>query len=147
MAIIEEGHPALSASALQRIGFANILHINTGKLKDNISNALTASFWVTGQSQPFWYPNFREDFGDDYFKQFEAESRKEERDAVTKKFRRYVWVTKFGHDNHAFDTYVYNLACLELVAEYWCKEHLGLPTLDWIAFWENARLGEFYQKA
>ena len=141
-----ETYQFFSPAALQRIGFANILHINTGKLKDNISNAMTASFWITGQNQPFWYPNFREDFGDDYFKQFEAESRKEERDAVTKKFRRYVWVTKFGHDNHAFDTYVYNLACLELVAEYWCREHLWLPTLDWIAFWENATLGEFYQK-
>ena len=42
-----------------RIGFEKILHINTGKLKDNISNAMTSSFWITGQPQPWWYPNFR----------------------------------------------------------------------------------------
>ncbi|MCL2381013.1 MAG: phage terminase large subunit family protein [Treponema sp.] len=140
-----ETYQFFSQSATDRIGFPGLLHINTGKLKDNISNAMTSSFWVTGQSQPWWYPNFPEDFGDDYFKQFEAESRKEERDAITKKFRRYVWVTKFGHDNHAFDTYVYNIACLELAAEHWCRGHLGLPTLDWVAFWESAKQGEFYQ--
>ena len=125
-----ETYQFFSPAALQRIGFANVLHVNTGKLKDNISNAMTSSFWIMGQPQPWWYPNFREDFGDDYFRQFEAESRKEERDAVTKKFRRYVWVQKFGQDNHAFDCYVYNLAALELAADYWCREHLDLPALD-----------------
>ena len=140
-----ETYQFFSAAALDRIGFEKILHINTGKLKDNISNAMTSSFWITGQPQPWWYPNFREDFGDDYFKQFEAESRKEERDAATKKFRRYVWTQKFGHDNHAFDTFVYNLACLELIAEWWCRVHLRLPTLDWVAFWESAKRGEFIQ--
>ena len=139
-----ETYQFFSLASQQRLGSSKFLHVNTGKLKDNISNSMTVSFWATGQPQPWWYPNFREDFGDDYFKQFEAESRKEERDAISKKFSRYVWVHKFGQDNHAFDTYVYNLAALELMAEHWCREHLGLPALDWIAFWELAKKGEFY---
>ncbi|MCL2093795.1 MAG: phage terminase large subunit family protein [Treponema sp.] len=140
-----ETYQFFSPSAQEKIGFRNALHISTGKLKDKISNAMTSSFWVTGQPQPWWYPNFREDARDDYFKQFEAESREEKRDAITKQFRGYIWKQKFGQDNHALDCYVYNLAALELAAEYWCKEHLGLPTLDWTAFWELAKQGEFYQ--
>jgi len=140
-----ETYQWFSPAATQRIGGLNVLHVSTGKLKDIISNAMTASFWDREHPQPWWYPNFREDFGDDYFKQFEAESRKEVREAVSKRFLRYAWVQKFGQDNHAFDTYVYNLACLELIAEGWCKQHLGLPTLDWVAFWENAKHGEFYE--
>ena len=54
-----ETYQFFSAAALDRIGFEKILHINTGKLKDNISNAMTSSFWITGQPQPWWYPNFR----------------------------------------------------------------------------------------
>lgn len=141
-----ETYQFFSPSAQEKIGFRNALHISTGKLKDKISNAMTSSFWITGQPQPYWYPNFREDCRDDYFKQFESESREEKRDAITKQFRGYIWKQKFGQDNHALDCYVYNLAALELAAEYWCKEHLGLPALDWIAFWELAKQGEFYQE-
>jgi len=140
-----ETYQFFSASTQERIGFTNILHVNTGKLKDRISNAMTSSFWISGQPQPPWYPNFREDSRDDYFKQFEAERREEKRDAVTKQFRGYVWKQKFGQDNHALDCYVYNLAALELAAEFWCREELGLPTLDWTAFWELAKSGEFYK--
>jgi phage terminase large subunit GpA-like protein len=115
-------------------------------MKDKISNAINKSYWITGKSQPWWYPNFPEDFKDDYFSQFEAESKEEYRHNVTKQFIKIIWKAKFGQPNHAFDTYVYNLAALELAAEYWCREHLGLPTLNWSAFWELARQGEFYQE-
>ena len=96
-----ETYQFFSASALEKIGFRNALHISTGKLRDKISNAMTSLFWITGQPQPWWYPNFREDFRDDYFKQFEAESRGEKSDAITKQFRGYIWKQKFGQDNHA----------------------------------------------
>ncbi|MCL2410100.1 MAG: phage terminase large subunit family protein [Treponema sp.] len=120
-----ETYRFFSPSAQEKLGFANALHVSTGKLKDRISSAITSSFWVTGQLQPPWYPNFREDCHDDYFKQLAAECCKKK-------------------DNNVLYCYAYNLAALELAAEYWCKEHLGLPTLDWTAFWESAKSGEFY---
>jgi phage terminase large subunit GpA-like protein len=123
----------------------NAVLVNTGKLKDKISNALTASYWIPGQPQPAWYPNFREDFHDDYFKQFEAETKKEIRNRQTNQFQKIIWEAKFGWDNHAFDTYVYNLCALELAAEGFCRAVLGLPTLNWTACWDLARTGEFWE--
>jgi phage terminase large subunit GpA-like protein len=140
-----ETYQSFSAAARDKIGFNAALKINTGKLKDKISNSLTSSMWITGQRQPWWYPNFREDFHEDYFKQFEAEVKKEVRDAVTHQFKKIVWEQKFGADNHAFDTYVYNLAALELVAEQFCRQVIGLPALNWTAFWDFALQGEFYE--
>jgi phage terminase large subunit GpA-like protein len=141
-----ETYQFFSASAQDKIGIKNALHLNTGKLKDKISNAINKSFWVTGKLQPFWFPNFPEDFKDDYFQQFEAETKEELRHNVTKQFIKIIWKAKFGQPNHALDTYAYNLAALELAAEFWCREHLGLPTLDWVSFWELAKKGEFYQE-
>jgi phage terminase large subunit GpA-like protein len=141
-----ETYQFFSPAAIQKIGFQNAIHINTFKLKDKISAALTSSFWITGQPQPAWYPNFREDFRDDYFRQFESEVRENQTNTVTKQFIKTIWKKKFGAENHAFDTYVYNLAALELLAEGWCKEGLGLPALDWGAFWELAKKGEFYRE-
>jgi phage terminase large subunit GpA-like protein len=134
-----------SPAALQKIGLPQAFHINTGKLKDRISIMLTNSFWVGGQYQPAWYPNFPEDFRDDYFKMFEAETKKEIIDKQTNKVFRVIWQQTFGQENHALDTYVYNLAGLEIAAEYYCRYTLGLPALNWTSFWEVAKAGEFYE--
>jgi phage terminase large subunit GpA-like protein len=141
-----ETYELFSAKALQQLGMAQAFHVNTGKLKDRISAALTNSFWITGQYQPFWYPNFPETFHDDYFKQFEAETKEEVRDKKTNRFVKAVWRQKFGQDNHALDTYVYNLAALEIAAEYFCLYTLHLPALNWRAFWEAAKTGVFYER-
>jgi phage terminase large subunit GpA-like protein len=140
-----ETYALFSPSSLEKIGMAQAFHINTGKLKDRISNSLMASFWSGGNYQPHWYPNFPEDFRDDFFKMFEAETKQEKRDPITKQFKGYIWKLDFGKPNHALDTYVYNLAALEIAAEYWCKDQLGLSTLDWTAFWEAAKTGAFYE--
>ena len=60
-----------------------------------------------------------------------------------------AWKLDFGKPNHAFDTYVYNLAALEIYAEDFCKspDGLGLAALDWDAFWAAARTGVFYGEA
>jgi phage terminase large subunit GpA-like protein len=140
-----ETYELFSTKALQQLGMAQAFHVNTGKLKDRISAALTNSFWITGQYQPLWYPNFPETFHDDYFKQFEAETKEEVRDKKTNRFVKAVWRQKFGQDNHALDTYVYNLAALEIAAEYFCMYTLNLPALNWRAFWEAAKTGAFYE--
>lgn len=144
-----ESYQLFSPASLERIGMAQAYHINTGKLKDKISAALMSSFWKSREYQPPWYPNFPEDFRDDYFKMFEAETKVEKRDSVTKQFRGYVWKLDFGKPNHAFDTYVYNLAALEIFAEDFCKspDGLGLAALDWDAFWAAAQTGVFYGEA
>jgi phage terminase large subunit GpA-like protein len=139
-----ETYDLFSARALEKIGLPQAFMINTGKLKDRISAALTASFWETGKYQPPWYPNFPEDFRDDYFKMFEAETKEEVKYSGTNAVRKIAWRQKFNQDNHAFDTYVYNLAALEIAAEYYCKTQLFLPALDWHAFWEMAKTGIFY---
>jgi phage terminase large subunit GpA-like protein len=141
-----ETYTLFSQAALQHIGMAQAFHINTGKLKDKISVLLNQSFWISGQYQPWWYPNFPEDFRDDYFQMFEAETKHEYIDKKTNKVSRVFWKQEFGKPNHALDTYVYNLAGLEIAAEYYCRDTLGLPSLDYKTFWEVARNGEFYEQ-
>jgi phage terminase large subunit GpA-like protein len=140
-----ETYTLFSAKALQQIGMAQAFHINTGKLKDKISVLLDRSFWAGGQYQPWWYPNFPEDFRDDYFQMFEAEVKEEVIDKRTNKVTGSLWKQLFGKPNHAFDTYVYNLACLEIAAEYYCRDGLGMPALDYTTFWEAAKTGKFYE--
>jgi phage terminase large subunit GpA-like protein len=140
-----ETYRFFSPGALEKTGMPLAFHINTGKLKDRISNSLMRSFWKGAEYQPYWYPNFPEDFRDDYFRMFEAETKQEKRDPITQQFRGYVWKLAFGQPNHALDTYVYNLAGLEVAAEYCCRYDLDLPALDWTAFWEYAKTGVFYE--
>jgi hypothetical protein len=48
---------------------------------------------------------------------------------------------------HAFDTYVHNLAALEIAAEAFYREAREFPALDWDMFWrEIKRPGEFYEE-
>jgi phage terminase large subunit GpA-like protein len=139
-----ETYELFSAKALQQLGMAQAFHINTGKLKDRISASLTSSFWEEQKFQPLWYPNFPEDFRDDYFQMFEAETKVVQTLAGAENITRVFWKQEFGKDNHAFDTYVYNLAALEIAAEYYCKYTLRLETLNWSAFWDAAKTGKFY---
>jgi len=133
-------------STLKGIGLGFAFHINTMKLKDRISNAFMNSRWDEGEYQPSWYPNFADDFRDDYFKQFEAEERVDVKDQFGR-WRKTIWKPKHGMPNHAFDTYCYNLAALEIYANDWCKYHLEKPALDWQAFWESAKEGYFYEES
>jgi phage terminase large subunit GpA-like protein len=132
-------------STLKGIGLGAAYHINTGKLKDRISNAFTMLQWNDREFQPAWYPNFPDDFRDNYFKMFESE----ERVNVTDRWKRYVktiWKPKHGAENHGFDTYCYNLAALEIWANDWCRHALGLPALDWPAFWESIKEVGLYEE-
>jgi phage terminase large subunit GpA-like protein len=141
-----ETYALFSEKTLEKIGMAQAFHINTGKLKDRISASLTSSFWETDKYQPLWYPNFPEDFRDDYFKMFEAEKKVFTKLKGAENITRVTWLQEFGKDNHAFDTYVYNLAALEIAAEYYCKYTLLLETLNWRAFWDAAKTGVFYEE-
>jgi len=133
-------------STLKGIGLGQAFHINTGKLKDRISNAFMSLSWNEGEYQPSWFPNFADDFRDDYFKQFEAEERVDIYDRFDKYLKTLWRPTYHGAVNHYFDTYCYNLAALEIWANDWCRQVLGLDALDWLAFWEHAKEGFFYEE-
>jgi phage terminase large subunit GpA-like protein len=141
-----ETYRLFSAAALERNGLGIAYQVSTGKLKDRIAAALMKSFWQAGEYQPRWYPNFPEGFRDDYFKMLESETKVERREKGTNKHLGYAWRPKFGQPNHALDTYVYNLAGLEIFAEDYCRRTLGLAALDWDAFWGAAKAGAFWRK-
>ncbi len=139
-----ETFQVFSPQTLSRIGLPLAYHVNTGKLKDRISRSLNMLTWEGNELQPEWYPNFAEDFRDDYFKMFEAEEKVDVYDKVTNKWEKTIWKAKQGADNHAFDTYVYNLAALEVFAEDFCRNDCGLGFLHWPTFWDYAKRGAFY---
>jgi phage terminase large subunit GpA-like protein len=130
---------------LERAGLYEAYHLNTTLLKDRIARYFNLQ-WNTGKTQPPWYPNFPDDTRDDIFAQFEAEVKIEERDRITNKWLRTRWVLVPGRENHCFDTYAYNIACLELIADRVCREELGLQYLDWKEFWNFAKKGNFYSR-
>jgi phage terminase large subunit GpA-like protein len=76
---------------------------------------------------------------------FEAENKVDEYDRKTNKYLRTIWKQKQGAANHAFDTYAYNLAALEIFANDFCRRGLGLPGMDWTAFWDAIKDGEFIE--
>jgi phage terminase large subunit GpA-like protein len=100
--------------------------------------------WNENEFQPPWYCNFPEDFRDDYFAMFEAEDRIEEYDQYNK-YKRSIWKLKHGAANHAFDTYGYNMAALEIFADAYCREELDLIAIDWDTFWESIKDGKFIE--
>lgn len=138
-----ETYKEFARTTVERIGLPVAYHINTGKLKDRISSVMNGSFWADGKIQPTWYPNFPEDFGDDYFAMYEAEEKIEEVDKETGRWLRTRWRCKFGAANHGFDTCVYNWAALEIFADDICRNVLRLPALSWQDFWDYAAADEF----
>lgn len=134
-----ETYKLFDKKTCERIGLPLAYHINTTKMKDRISNSMSESMWIDGQYQPDWYPNFPDDFRDDYFKQFEAEHKVNIIDKLTNKYVKTIWKQRSGAANHAFDTYGYNMAALEIFADAYCREVLGLAGLNWASFWQVAK--------
>jgi phage terminase large subunit GpA-like protein len=139
-----ETYKLFDKGTLIRIGLSLAFHINTSKMKDRISNSMSLLSWNEKEFQPPWYCNFPEDFRDDYFKMFEAEERVNEYDQYNR-YRRTIWKPKRGIPNHAFDTYGYNLAALEIFADAYCREVLEFPGIDWNAFWDAIKNNGFFE--
>ena len=142
-----QSYQLFSKATLDQIGLPLAYHINTGLMKDRIANEMNRLFWNDGQMQPPWYPNFPEDFGDDYFKMYEAEEKVDVVDKATGRYQKTIWRCKFGAANHGFDTRVYNKGALEIFANDICRRDLGLLSLDWASFWRYAKeSGAFYSE-
>ncbi len=138
-----ETYQKFHQSTLDKIGLSLAFHVNTGKLKDRISRSLNLLRWNENEFQDEWFPNFPDDFRDDYFKMFEAEEKVDIIDKLTNKWVKTVWRAKFGAPNHGFDTYVYCLAGLEIFADDICRNDLGLGYLHWPSFWAYAKTDAF----
>lgn len=134
-----QSYQLFAPATLKQIGLPLAYHINTGLMKDRIANEMNRLFWNDGQLQPAWYPNYPEDFGDDYFKMYEAEEKVEVVDKATGRYLKTIWRQKFGAANHGFDTRVYNKGALEIFADDICRNDLGFHSLDWAAFWSYAK--------
>jgi phage terminase large subunit GpA-like protein len=131
-----------SKSTLDKAGTLVYL-VNTTKLKDRIAASFRRD-WNTGELQPEWHPNFPEDFRDDLFRQYEAESKVNVMDKRTNKIQRIIWKADAGADNHLFDTTGYNHNILEVIADNICRIELGLDSLSWPDFWKFAEEGGYY---
>ena len=138
-----ETYQKFHQSTLDKIGLPLAFHVNTGKLKDRISRAMNFLMWNENSLQDEWYPNFPDDFHDDYFKMFEAEEKVEVINKLTNQWEKTIWRAKFGAPNHAFDTYVYSLAGLEIFADDICRNDLGIGYLHWPSFWALAKTNAF----
>ena len=124
----------MSKETRDRTGLDNAYTLNTTQLKRNVNKYLKSD-WHTGQTQPNFYMNFPENLRDDFFKMFTAEYLAEKRDKRTGKFKGLEWRLIQGRANHAFDCAGYQLAAIEMIAEYQCINVLKLKARDWSKYW------------
>jgi len=115
--------------------------------KDRIAGWLRRD-WAAGEKQPFGYPNFPQDYRDDYFRQFEAEEKREKVISRAKNLRGFVWQKrKESLPNHAWDCFIYNAAGLDMLCYQINLRELGQDRIDYLAFWqyieENERFFSF----
>lgn len=117
----------------------NFYSLNVNTYKDRLS-AYMRRDWNSGEIQPFGYPNYPEDYGDDYFRMYEAESKVEVKDKKTGKYRGFYWRQHEGKANHAFDARVYNMAALDFFAYNICITELNHEGIVYADFWEYMEL-------
>jgi phage terminase large subunit GpA-like protein len=92
--------------------------------------------WNTGEIQPPGYPNYPQDYGDDYFRMYEAESKVEVKDKRTGKYLGFYWRQHENKPNHAFDARVYNMSALDFYAYNICITELGYEGINYDDFWK-----------
>lgn len=130
---------------LDKEGLSAAFHVNTYKLKDAISACMNKLIWESGNLQPSWFPNFADDLKDSYFKMFTSEHKMKVLDKQTNRFKKWIW-KQTQEENHGFDTYVYNLAALEFLADAVCRDYLNIQYLDYAEFWKYAKTEVFIIK-
>ncbi len=111
-------------------------HINTMIYKDRMHSALRLEWDDQQELQPIGFPNYPQDYSDKFFRELTAESKKEKTSKETGQRIGFVWYCPPGVDNHAWDTSVYCLAALEIIALSVCTGYMGLEYRDWGLFWE-----------
>ena len=110
-------------------------NINTRRYKDRLAAKLRLER-KHDDHQPWGYVNFPADYGDDLFREYEAEH------LVKKRYKSsgrttYIWKKKDEHlPNHFWDCGVYQEAALEMLCMFVNRAEKGHAELDWEWFWE-----------
>jgi phage terminase large subunit GpA-like protein len=128
----------------EKPNYPNLLvyDINTTWYKNELARKLKQE-WQTNETQPIGYKNYPDNYGQDFFAQFTAESLHVEKDPKTGATRSMYWKAS-GKPNHAFDVAVYQDFALEVFAHNYCLAILGLEKLSWESFWEAAKSKIFF---
>lgn len=114
--------------------------VNVTLYKDRLA-AWLRSDWNDGELQPMGYPNYPEDYGDDYFREYEAEHKVVQKHSKTGQVYGYSWEKLPNKDNHAWDCRVYNMAALDMFALEILRdinEDPKLTIINYAEFWEWA---------
>lgn len=123
-------------------------NLNVTRYKDRLAANLRKD-WNHGELQPFGYNNFPHDYGDDFFRQYEAEEKKQKKYKTGTKALRFVWAKRDENlPNHAWDCAVYGLAAVDIVCYGINLTHLGQDRIDYAAFWDYIAENKiFYSEA
>lgn len=109
--------------------------INHNSYKDRLA-AWLRSDWKDKEEQPVGYPNYPEDYGDDFFRMYEAEEKVVEYHKKTKQRLGYYWRQTPNKPNHAWDCRVYGMAALDFFAFNICTTELELDGIVYDEFWK-----------
>ncbi|MCP4677080.1 MAG: hypothetical protein GY854_16510, partial [Deltaproteobacteria bacterium] len=121
-------------------------NVNSTIYKDRLAVNLRRD-WNTGDLQPLGYCNFPSEYGDDFFRQYEAEEKKEKKYTSNSKTR-FVWSPKPNSENHAWDCGYYNLVAVDMICYEINKYYLDTERIDYSAFWAYIAENKlFYQDA
>ena len=117
-------------------------NVNTGRYKDRLASKLSRD-WNTDELQPWGYPNFPVDYGDDFFREYEAESKVKKVYPSGK--QNFVWKKKNENEpNHAWDCGVYNEAALEMLCHQINFYFFGKDEINWALFWEYIKTEKIF---
>jgi phage terminase large subunit GpA-like protein len=118
-------------------------NVTVTRYKDRVSAWLRKD-WNDGELQPIGYPNYPADYGDDYFRQYEAEEKKKKINKRTGQTIGYVWMQKPNAANHAWDCAVYNAAALDMICYDINLNYLGKDEITYPAFWNYISEESFF---
>lgn len=102
--------------------------------KDRLAAWLEFNWGSQDELQPLGYPNYPNDYGDDFFRQYEAEEKVEVLERLSSRKLGYVWRQRGQRPNHAWDCRIYNMAAFDLIVLDVCARELGTEKIDYEAF-------------
>ena len=106
--------------------------------KDRLAAWLKFDWDSQDELQPRGYPNYPNDYGDDFFRQYEAEEKVEILERLTNRRLGFQWRQKGQRPNHAWDCRVYNMAAFDLIVLDVCTNELGEEKINYEAFFKYA---------
>ena len=114
-------------SALGHRGY----NVTTTIYKDRLATALRRE-WDGSGRQPIGYPNFPQDYPEQFFKELTIERKVEIKDSQSGKVIGHSWV---GRGAHSWDTLVYASAAVDLLAFEICINEWELEEINRPLFW------------